>query len=357
MAATVNLGALTFSADQLRQMNELMVEAVLTSPELSLFHTFQTGIKNDKEIGIAPGTLGLIGKAAQGCGTRTPETNTLTVALKTWTPKRIEVILRQCYSDLESSLAKMARNLGVQIYDLTSTEYFAFVLEILRKDIPKMVFRHIWFGDQSAANVTASPSGVITDGISTAYFNLINGYFQQLAVIYAADATRKTAIAANAQATTALQFSQFSATDALNALNAVVDDAPAELTAQPDRLILCTDSVHKKARRALQALGVAYKIELQTAGLVVSEWDGITLYSIPLWDQWIRAYQSNGTKLNNPHRIVYTTKTNLQAGMEGNGLFESLDVYYDKVTKYNYIETVDAFDAKIIMDGLVQVGI
>lgn len=357
MAATVNLSNLAFTADQLRSMNELMVEAVLTSPELSMFHTFQTGIKNDKQIGIAPGTLGLIGKAAQGCGTRTPETNTLTPTLKTWEPKRIEVILRQCYTDLEDSLAQLARKLGVQVYDLTSTEYFTFVLEILKKDIPKMVFRHLWFGDKTAANVTDSPAGVITDGISVDYFNLINGYFQQLAVIYAATAARKTAISANAQATTALQFSAFTATDALNALNAVVDDAPAELTAQADRMILCTDSVHKKARRALQALGVAYKIELQTAGLVVSEWDGIKLYSIPLWDQWIRAYQSNGTKLNNPHRIVYTTKSNLVAGMEGNGLFESLDVYYDKVTKYNYIETVDAFDAKVIMDGLVQVGI
>ena len=357
MAATVNLSALTFTADQLRQMNELMVEAVLTAPELSMFHTFQTGIRNDKEIGIAPGTLGLIGKSAQGCGTRTPESNTLTVELKKWEPKRIEVILRQCYTDLETSLAKLARNLNVQIYDLTSTEYFAFVLEILQKDIPKMVFRHLWFGDKDAANVSDSPAGVITDGISVDYFNLIDGYFLQLATIYAADANRKTSIAANAQATTALQFSTFSATNALDALNAVVDGAPAELTAQPDRFILCTDSVHKKARRALQALGVAYKIELQTAGLIISEWDGIKLYSIPLWDQWIRAYESNGTKLNNPHRIVYTTKSNLVAGMEGNGLFESLDVYYDKITKYNYIETVDAFDAKIMMDGLVQVGI
>ena len=357
MAATVNLAALTFSADQLRQMNELMVEAVLTSPELSLFHSFQTGIRNDRQIGISPGTLGLIGKAAQGCGDRTPESNTLVIALKTWSPKRIEVILRQCYTDLETSLAKLARNLGVEIYDLTSTEYFAFVLEILRKDITKMVFRHLWFGDTAAANVSDSPAGVITDGISTDYFNLINGFFQQLAVIYAADANRKTSIAANAQATTALQFSAFSATNALDALNAVVDDAPAELTAQSDRFLLVTDSVHKKARRALQALGVAYKTELQTGGIVISEWDGIPLYSIPLWDQWIRAYQSNGTKLNNPHRIVYTTKSNLMAGMEGNGMFESLDVHYDKVTKYNYIETVDAFDAKVIMDGLVQVGI
>lgn len=362
MASILNPSALTFSADQVRSINELVMEPVLKAPELSLFHTFVTGIKNDREIGIQPTTLGLIGKAAQGCGTRTPETNTTTTALKKWEPKRLEILLRQCYTDLESSFLRFARRTGINVYDLTSAvdqqnAYMAFVVDLLSMDIPKTVFRHAWFGDQSAANVSDSPAGVITDGVDVDYFNLINGFFYQLAVIYAATPARKTAISANAQATSALQFSAFSNTNALDALNKVIDDAPSTLIAQPDKILLATRSVTQRAKRALQALGVAYNITLQTNGMELMQWDGINLYTVPLWDEWIAAYENNGTKYNNPHRIVYSTKSNLNIGMEGQNLFDTIDVHYDKVTKYNYVEAIDAFDAKVLVDSLVQVGI
>ncbi len=362
MAAILNPAALTFSADQVRSINELVTAPTLLAPELNLFHTLNTGIKNDTEIGIAAGTLGLVGKAAQGCGTRTPQTVANTIALKTWSPKRMEILLQQCYTDLESSFLKFARRAGINIYDLTTAAdqqnaYMAYIVDMLQKDIAKAVFRKVWFDDTAAALVTASPAGSITAGQDVTYFNLIDGLWKQLATIYAATAARKTAISANAQATTALQFSAFAAADAYNALNSVVDAAESELVAQPDRVLLVTRSVADKAYRYLESKGIVYKIEYQMNGFGVSEWNGIPMYVIPLWDQWIKSYFNNGTKLDNPHRIVYSTKSNLNIGMEANSLFDSIDVFYDKVTKYNYIETIDALDAKVLVDSLVQVGI
>ena len=356
MAAIINLAALTFSADQLRSMNELVVKAVLEAPELNAFHTFVTGIKNDREIGIVPGSLGLIGKAAQGCN---PTADTLAIAaeMKKWEPKRIEIILDQCATDIASSMAKLARKLGIEVNDLTQTEYFAFVLDILRRDIPKMIFRHAWFGDQAAANVSASPSGVITNGVDPDYFNIINGFWKQLAEIYAADSERLTAISGNTQATFALQESVLTADLAYADLNKVMDAAKPELVAQPDRVLLVTNSIAKKVRRKLQSLGVVYKIEFATEGLEIGEWDGVKMYTIPLWDQWIRAYESNGTKYNNPHRAVLTTVSNLNIGMEGTSLFDNVNTFYDQKSRINRIEASDAFDAKILDDDLVQVGI
>jgi hypothetical protein len=356
MAATVNLGALTFTADQLRSMNELVVKAVLESPELSLFHDLATGIKNDREIGIAPGTLGLMGKAAQGC---TPTADTLlnTVALKTWSPKRIEVILDQCATDIAASMAKLSRKLGVQVNDLTGTEYFAWILAMLQTDIPKMILRHAWMGNTSANNVDESPAGVLTSGVDPDYFNILNGFFYQLAVIYGTTPAQKIAVDGNSQATRALQFSVLTPTLAQTALNAVVDAAPAVLAGQADRLILVTRSVAQKAYRRLQELGMPYKIELQTNGFEVSQWDGIPMYVVPLWDEWIAAYENNGTKLNNPHRIVMTTKSNLVIGMEGTTLFDNVNSFYDQKSRTNRIEVSDAFDVKILNDDLVQVGI
>lgn len=356
MAATINLAALTFTADQLRQMNELVVKAVLEAPTLTLFHELATGIRNDREIGIIPGTLGLMGKAAQGCS---PTADTLlnTAALKTWSPKRIEVIIDQCATDIAASMAKLARNLGIEVNDLTNTEYFAFILDLLSVDIPKMILRHAWFGNTAAAAVDASPAGVLTSGTDPDYFNVLNGFWFQLAAIYGTTPARKTTVTGNSQASYALQKSVCTPTTILADLNSVIDDAPAVLAAQPDQILIVTRSVFQRAYRALQAAGLAYKIELQSNGFMLGEWDGIPMISVPLFDEWIRAYEDNGTKYNNPHRIVYTTKSNLVVGMEGTTLFDNVKTSFDDRTRYNRIEVSDAFDVKVLNDELLQVGI
>lgn len=352
----IDLELLHFTPDEVRSLRELIVTAILKAPEISLFHTLHTGIKNDKRIGIIPGTFGLVGKAAQGCD---PEPDCISIAAieKTWEPKYLEIIVDQCVTELWDSLLKFATKCGIELYDLTKTEIFSFILSILTEDINKMIFRHAWFGDQAAANTNAVPAGVITPGIDVAYFNIINGFFQQLAVIYAADANRITAVAGNNQLTYALQGTVLTNALAYANLNTVIDAALPELIAQPDRVLLVTHSIAQRVRRQLQALGVAFDVKLMINGIEFQTWDGIKMYSIPLWDQWIRAYENNGIRWNNPHRIVYTTISNLNIGMACTSLFENVNSFYDPTTRKNRIEAVDAFDAKIFDDRLVQVGI
>jgi hypothetical protein len=350
----IDLDLLHFTPDELRSLNELVVTAVLKAPEMAQFHTFWTGIKNDKRIGIIPGTFGLVGKAAQGCN---PDPDCITVAAieKTWEPKYIEIIVDQCVDELMDSLMRFALKCGIELYDLTKTDIFAFILNILEVDIKNMIFRHAWFGDQNAANVNAG--GVITNGVDVAYFNIINGFFQQLAVIYAATPARLTAIAGNNQLTYALQGTVLTNALAYANVNAVIDAALPELKAQPDRLLLVTNSIMIRLRRQLQALGVAFKTELMINGIEFGTWDGIPIYSLPLWDQWIMAYEDDGTRYNNPHRVVYTTKSNLNIGTPCTGLFDNINSFYDQRSRVNRIEAVDAFDVKIFDDRLVQVGI
>jgi hypothetical protein len=350
---TINLDALHFSPDELRSLNELVVEAVLEAPELTRFHTFVTGIKNDKRIGIIPGTFGLVGKAAQSCNP-VAQCYELPAKEKTWEPRYLEIIIDMCIDELEDTLMKLAVNCGVDVYDLTTTEIFAFIQDILAKDIAKMVFRHAWFGDKNAANF---PVGNLTPGIDPDFFNVIDGFFVQMAAIYAANPDQLVALPGNNQATTALQMSVATPLLMYAAVNNVIDSAPTELAEQPDRLLLVTKSVMDRLRRQLQALGTAFQdYKLMTNGLEIASWDGIPIYSIPLWDQWIRAYENNGTSLNDPHRVVYTTKANLNIGTACTGLFDNVNSFYDQRSRYNRIEAVDAFDAKIIDDRLLIVG-
>ena len=350
---TINLDALHFTADELRSLNELVVTAVLESPVLSTFHTFVTGIKNDKRIGIIPGTFGLVGKAAQACNPEAQCYEDVAVE-KTWEPKYLEIIIDMCVDELNDTLMKLAINCGVELYDLTNTEVFAFIKDILVKDIEKMIFRHVWFGDQAAANV---PVGVITPGFDVGFFNVINGFFQQMAAVYAVNPLQLNAMPGNAQATYALQGTVATPLLTYNAVNALIDNAISELAQQPDRILLVTRSVFDRLRRQLQALGTAFQdYKLAINGLEFATWDGIKLVSIPLWDQWIRAYENNGVRWNDPHRVVYTTVSNLNIGTVCTSLFDNINSFYDQRSRINRIEAVDAFDAKIIDDRLFMVG-
>jgi hypothetical protein len=358
MAALINHSNFTFTADELRSYSELIVKKLTEVPELTAFHTFETGIRNDRRIGLTDGSFGLLGKAAQTCGTRTPDTKLLGTQQKTWTPKRVEVLLRECWSDLDSTMGRLARKLGNDVYDISGTDYMTFVLSILEPDLVRNIFRMAWFNDAAAATVTDSPAGVFTDGTDVNYFNLFDGFFAQLADIIAADATRQTSLNAyNGQATFALQDSTLTNQLAYEAILKVIDGANPALRAMPDQVILTTGSIGRKAMRYLQEKGLAFTLDFAIQGLQMITVDGRPIYIIEYWDELIRAYQSNGTKYNLPHRIVYTTKNNLMVGMEGSTLLDNFDVWHDKTTKYTWIEATDAFDAKVIQDDMIQYGV
>jgi hypothetical protein len=349
---TINLDALHFSADEVRSLNELVVTAVLEAPELSKFHTLVTGIKNDKRIGIIPGTFGLVGKAAQSCNPVAQCYENPAVE-KTWSPKYMEIIIDMCIDELNNTLMKLATKCGVDVYDLTSTEIFAFIQDILAKDIAKMIFRMAWFGDTNAA---VTPIGNLTPGTDPDYFNVIDGFWIQAAAIYAANPDQLIALPGNDQATISLQKSVATPAHMYAAVNQMIDEAPAELTMQTDRILLVTQSVFQRLYRALQGLSNCCAFETLQNGFTLLNWDGVPIYGIPLWDQWIKSYENNGTKLNDPHRAVYTTISTLNIGMACTTLFENINSFYDKRSRMNRMEAVDAFDAKIVDDRLLVVG-
>lgn len=349
---TLNFDALHYTADELRDLNELIVTAVLTAPSLSEFHTLTTGIKNDRRIGIIPGTFGLLLKAGQGCNP-TAHCYEDTAIEKTWEPKYLEFITDLCITELTSSLMRKYLNCA-NPFDLTGTQILAFIGDILAKDFPKEIFRYAWFGNVNAADF---PVGNLTPGTDRTFFNVFNGFFVQMAAIYAANPLQVQAMPGNTQLTYALQ--QSVATPALTyaAVNAIIDAAISELSQQPDRILLVTRSVFDRLRRQLQALGTAFQdYKLMVDGLEFATWDGIRMVSIPLWDQIIRAYENTGARWNDPHRVVYTTVSNLNVGMACTSLFENVNSFYDPRTRLNRIEAMDAFDAKIYDDRLLMVG-
>lgn len=355
--STIDFSKFDFSQEQIRSFNELIQKAVLESPELASMHTFEYNIRNSQEIGFVDGSLGLLGKASQGCGTRTPDNKTLGTSVKQWSPVRWEVFLQFCWTDLESNFGRFLRKLGTDVDNLENTEFLAFMEEYVRKGITDMFFRFVWFNDTAAATVTDSPAGVFTDGTDVDYFNLFDGNFVQLADIVATTPARKTTIAANAEATYALQDSTLTNQVAYETFLKLVDDAPIELTGRTDTVVYMTNSIWKKVNRYLQEKSLVFELDKAINGIKSMTLDGYKLVSVPMWDKIIRTYQDNGTKYNSPHRMLMTTETNLPVGLEGTDLFTTLKIWHNNDTEYTNVKVKDALDSKVLVDELIQYGV
>lgn len=148
MASIINLSTFSFSAEQIRDINELVFENLQKLHELSYLHTMYDGIVYDKEIGFVT-EGGLVGKAAQGCSP-TAQDFTIPTRKVVWQPKGWEVFITECAKDLENTMVVYAMNRGTRVDDLTETDYMAIVVEVLTAAVKKAMYRIIWLNDTDA---------------------------------------------------------------------------------------------------------------------------------------------------------------------------------------------------------------
>ena len=90
-------------------------------------------------------------------------------------------------------------------------------------------------------------------------------------------------------------------------------------------------------------------------GVQMSSYNGVPVYAISIWDRMIMQYQNNGTKLNIPHRAVFTAPKNLLAGAPGS-LFSDLDIFFDRKARTTNIYATGDLGTLIAEDALVQVA-
>lgn len=153
MSNSINfdLANFTFTAEQIRDINELVYEGIERLPELSAIHQFYRGIIYDKEVGFITGG-GLVGKKGQGCDPQTQDWKVSTRKVL-WQPKEWEIFLDECADDLKNTMVLYAMNQGTRVDDLTDTDYMAIVVEVLIGAVYKFMYRLIWMSDTDAEEV------------------------------------------------------------------------------------------------------------------------------------------------------------------------------------------------------------
>ena len=359
MAGLFNPSDITFSGKEVQAVSELIIEEVYSKPSLSQIHTPVSGIKAKQQIGYAGRLSGLVGKLSTGCEPTT-DTNTIPFTQKFWEPAYIEGRFVQCFKDLLPSFWAWALGNGLQKSDLTKTDFVNFVKEIVGDAVYEAWLRLIWFGNTSAANYNGSPAGVITNGISTTYFTPIDGYWEQIADIVAADSARLSSglTAKNGQATFALQA--FDATDTTNeiateTLAQLKYEADFRLRDKANLMYVVTQSVFDQYAKELRSnANVDASYNRIEGGYTSLMFEGIEVIGVNFFDRMIRAYQSNGTKYNKPHRALLTTKDMLMVGIEEESNLSEFDIFMDKKTKDMYMDFAFNLDAKINQDFMIQ---
>ena len=351
MAAVLDFSKFSFTAEQIRDINELLYDEVMQAPEISLIHTIHPNIVFDKEIGFI-GEGGLVGVAGQGCDPTAQDWKIGTRSVK-WTPKSWEILIEDCWKDLESTCAVYALKQGVDISDFSTTDYYAIVVQVLSAAIKKFVVRLAWFNDTDAKNVSAN--GVITNGVDTRYFSIIDGFWKQIIAQTTVNPAQRVAITENTGATYAQQ--ELAPTSAANYLKALKYKASMVLRSMTDAIVPCTQSIYDAWEQYNQGKEIESLYTKLIDGTETLKDYGMTLMPQPIWDEMIVKYENTGTKLNNPHRAVLTTKGNLNIGVDKESSFEDMRIWYNPDSRKVKTEVMGKADAKLYNPELLQVAI
>ena len=353
MAKIIDLSKFTFTAEQIRDINELIFDEVLHAPDLAELHQLYDGIVYDKEIGFITGS-GLVGKAGQGCN---PEAQDWAIGTRKvlWQPKTWEVIIDECGVDLENTCVVYAKNKGVKMHDLTDTDYAAIVVQVLGDAIKDMLYRLVWFNDTAAANKT--DGGNITDGVDVDYFNIIDGLWKQLMAAGAATPAQLIEIAANKEASKANQMAKMDGAAAYALLSSMYYAAPVMMRNSGNMRFMVTQSVADAYQQYLTGKNLESEYKNLVDGVKSLTFLGVPVIPMPVWDTMIQSYNDLGTTFFKPHRAVLIEKANLAVGTPSTEALTEIDAFYDKMSRKNRFEATDKIDAKLLNDKRFVLGL
>ena len=350
--AAINLGIMSFSPEEVRDINELIIQDILEAPDLNLFHTIVPNVKTSRYIGML-GEGGLIGVAGMG-KTKVAQDWAANAIQAELVPKKWEIFLEEFVDDVENSMVTYSLDSGTKYEDLTGTDYMAIVVGLIAKSIKKFIWRLVWFNEVDAENYipavgeTPASGGILTPGVPKKYFTIIDGVFKQLADAIISNPKRHVQIDANLESTVDLQMSAMTGDMAVDVLSKMFKAIPFIMRNPAKLLICCTQSVADAYQSYLEGMKLPATYTNLVEGVQALKFRGYNIIPVPIWDEIIQQNYINGDKLYNPHRVVMIEKANNIVGIKGAQLMTDLKIWYSDDLFCNRIYASDFVDAKII---------
>jgi len=342
MANVVDASALTLNPEEAKSVGEVLFEKVFFDSPLSETHTIETGVNTQLQI-VFGTRIGLLGKVSTGC---TPsEAQGVTLTQKYWNPKLEDFRLKYCHAELPAllKLFNEQKRINPDFYNAVGSKDLGYIIAAVENGMLENIQRKVWFNDTAAATIVNG--GVIKNGTDVGFFNSIDGLFKQIMTEIPTNAGNYVAIAANAGTTYAGQALADDA--AYKIFEKMVNAADGRIMMAPDKFIIATRSLTDNYRNYLRGknLGSGY-MEVTQDGITTLKFDGIDIKVRYDWDEVIKNYYDNGTKKHLPHRAVLTTKSNIPIGTLNEEDLTTLDVFYDKTLKTNFMDGAYTLDAK-----------
>lgn len=345
---------LTKDNGAVKSLRDLLVLTNFVDESLEQFFTFVQNVQNGQKLGWT-GEMEDVGWTGASCNP-TYKDVTIQAAEKTWDIGQWSVPLKWCYEDFMNTIAEYALKTGTNIGDLTSTDIMDVIIyPALELSIKRMFWRFIWFGDKEAQNAS---TGQITEGVDVELFKPCNGFWKQLFAIGAANANQRVNIAANAEASTAAQLSGIkTANAAIGIFDSLLENADPRIAAMDGAAIYCTKSLGDALTKDLKR---EYK-EILTweqifKGLDVTEYNGVMVYRVSIWDRFIQKYQNNGTKLNLPHRAIYGSPKQLFVGSPANQIISDLEIWFNQDERVTKAYSAGRLGCLVGEDNLFQIA-
>jgi hypothetical protein len=203
----------------------------------------------------------------------------------------------------------------------------------------------IWFSDISA--LTVANGGQFKNGTDLTLYNIIDGLWKQIFAEINSGDLNYVEITENSGATYVAQT--LPADAAVNYLTKVVESADSRLLSDPSARIMVTRSVADNFRRSLRTktFGAGF-LDTVEGGRPVLRFDGYEVAVRDDWDKNINSLLNNGTKLNKPHRILFTTPDNIPLATTSTDDFDTLVSFYDQLNRQNVIDAGFSLDAKFL---------
>jgi hypothetical protein len=349
------LSSLTPDNGAIQTLKDLLIATNFIDEDSERFFTLRQNVHNGDKLGWI-GDMEDVGWAGSGCNPTYKNVATK-FAEKEWKIGDWQIPLKWCYTDLIDTIAEYCLKTGTEIGDLSSTDYMDdIVYPALDLAVKHMMWRFIWFGDTEAKNTGSS--GQITDGVNIELFKTNDGFWKQLFAVCTENEGQKTTIAANSEATYALQRSKIrEAGIAIGIFEEMFDNADSRIAALDGAGVFATKSLCDALTKDLKR---EYKLILNWEqvfkGLDVTEFDGRMIYRVSIWDRFIEKYQNNGTKLNLPHRAVFGSPKQLFVGTPANNLISDLDIWFERKERVNYLYSTGKLGCLIGEDNLFQVA-
>jgi hypothetical protein len=310
-----------------KQANEVLVKPVFQTEEMERFFDVRIDIKTKEQLALNTSLRGIL-RPSVGCG-RTSTGEVINVYDKFIEVCDIKANLEQCAKSISSTFFSEMLKSGNDIFDLEGTEVETFIAGQVTDALKQDVWDVAWFGD------TDSSEDFLTscDGLWKRIFLSITEY--GIERLYAFGNTLGDC-------------------EAVEAFRAITEGASDLLDQMPEseKYIAVTREVYDNyvACREDACCGDR-SYDMLEQGKRTMYFRGIEVRKMSAWSRAIKAYG-----LGNKHRVLYTHNKNLVVGTDAISDTNTLDFYYVKHEKMNFIDVEMKMGTQIVYEELTAVG-